>query len=307
MDDPRDRHDGSGCAGAGRPGWRRVLTRLLRDLGGNLGHDAQLVSPAARSESEPLAPASIGPVAVERAPTVLSIAGIEKSFGKRKVLDDVALEVRAGEIVGLLGPNGAGKTLCFYAIAGLMSVDAGRIEIGGQDVTALPMDRRAKLGLGYLPQEGSIFRGMTAAENIAAVLELHIADRDVAAARLDELLAEFNIAHIRDVPAQRLSGGERRRCEIARAMAAAPSVILLDEPFAGIDPMSIADVKAMVRKLKREGVAILLTDHNVHEMLELVERAYIIDQGRMLFEGGPEAVLDNPEVRHRYLGEGFRM
>ena len=238
---------------------------------------------------------------------MLRMQGVVAGYGGGDVLQGVDISVPPGSVACIVGPNGAGKTLCFYAIAGLMSVDAGRIEIGGQDVTALPMDRRAKLGLGYLPQEGSIFRGMTAAENIAAVLELHIADRDVAAARLDELLAEFNIAHIRDVPAQRLSGGERRRCEIARAMAAAPSVILLDEPFAGIDPMSIADVKAMVRKLKREGVAILLTDHNVHEMLELVERAYIIDQGRMLFEGGPEAVLDNPEVRHRYLGEGFRM
>ncbi|OAN53635.1 LPS export ABC transporter ATP-binding protein [Sphingobium sp. TCM1] len=235
----------------------------------------------------------------------LSVLGIEKSFGARKVLHGVSLNVKPGEIVGLLGPNGAGKTICFYAIMGLTSVDAGMILLGGADVTALPMDRRAAQGLGYLPQEPSIFRGMTVAENITAVLECRAHDPVVIAARLDELLAEFGIAHVRDTPAPALSGGERRRTEIARAMAAKPAVMLLDEPFTGIDPLSIIDIKLMVRDLKEHGVGILITDHNVHEMLELIDRAYVIHEGRVLFEGAPDSMLHNPAVRRLYLGEAY--
>lgn len=235
----------------------------------------------------------------------LSIVGIEKSFGARKVLHGVSLNVKPGEIVGLLGPNGAGKTISFYAIIGLTSVDAGRILLGGADVTALPMDRRAARGLGYLPQEPSVFRGMTVAENITAVLECRTDDPAVIAARLDELLAEFSIAHVRDTPAPALSGGERRRTEIARAMAAKPAIMLLDEPFTGIDPLSIVDIKLMVRDLKQHDVGVLITDHNVHEMLEMVDRAYVIHEGRVLFEGTPDAVLHNPDVRRLYLGEDY--
>ncbi len=235
----------------------------------------------------------------------LSIVGIEKSFGSRKILHGVSLNVKPGEIVGLLGPNGAGKTICFYAIVGLTSVDAGRILLGGADVTALPMDRRAARGLGYLPQEPSVFRGMTVAENITAVLECRTDDPAVIAARLDDLLAEFSIAHVRDTPAPALSGGERRRTEIARAMAAQPAIMLLDEPFTGIDPLSIVDIKLMVRDLKQHRVGVLITDHNVHEMLELVDRAYVIHEGRVLFEGAPDAVLHNPDVRRLYLGEDY--
>lgn len=235
----------------------------------------------------------------------LTVIGIEKSYGKRKVIQGISLTVRPGEIVGLLGPNGAGKTVCFYAIVGLTPVDAGNILVNAEDVTDMPMDRRARRGLGYLPQEASIFRGMTVAQNIMAVLD-RTGDEDQAVEkRLEELLAEFNIAHVRDTHAAALSGGERRRCEIARAMAARPAIMLLDEPFAGIDPLSIVDIKLMVQELKHRDVGILITDHNVHEMLELIDRAYIIHEGKVLFEGNPQAVLHDPEVRRLYLGENF--
>ncbi|PNQ03489.1 LPS export ABC transporter ATP-binding protein [Sphingobium sp. SA916] len=235
----------------------------------------------------------------------LSVRDIEKSFGKRKVLDGVSLDVAAGEVVGLLGPNGAGKTICFYGIMGLIRLDGGRILLGGEDVTSLSMSERGRRGLGYLPQEASIFRGMTVEENIRSVLELRLDDCHAIATRVDALLVEFNIAHIRNTPATALSGGERRRCEIARAMAANPKVILLDEPFAGIDPMSIADIKLMVRELRSREVGVLVTDHNVHEMLELVDRAYVIHAGKLLFAGEPQAVLHDPDVRKFYLGENF--
>ncbi|MDF0543948.1 LPS export ABC transporter ATP-binding protein [Sphingobium sp. H39-3-25] len=235
----------------------------------------------------------------------LSVRQIGKSFGSRKVLDSVSLDVGSGEVVGLLGPNGAGKTICFYGIMGIIPLDGGRILLGGEDVTSLTMDGRGRRGLGYLPQEASIFRGMSVEENIRAVLELRVRDPDIIRRRLDALLAEFNITHLRALSALALSGGERRRCEIARAMGAEPKVILLDEPFAGIDPMSIADIKAMVRDLKARGVAILITDHNVHEMLELVDRAYVIHAGKLLFAGAPQAVLHDPDVRRLYLGEDY--
>lgn len=235
----------------------------------------------------------------------LTVVGIEKSYGKRKVIQGISLTVDRGEIVGLLGPNGAGKTVCFYAIIGLAPIDAGSILVNGEDVTVMPMDRRARRGLGYLPQEASIFQGMTVAQNIMAVLEGTSDNGRAARQRLEELLAEFNIAHVRDTHALALSGGERRRCEIARAMAARPSIMLLDEPFAGIDPLSIVDIKLMVRDLKHRDVGVLITDHNVHEMFELIDRAYIIHEGKVLFEGGPQAALQDPEVRRLYLGESF--
>lgn len=223
------------------------------------------------------------------------------------MLRDISLCVAQGEIVGLLGPNGAGKTICFYAIIGMIAVDAGHILLGSHDATGLPMSARALLGLGYLPQEASIFTGMTVSENIRAVLELVEDDNSVIANSLDELLRDFRIEHVRDTPARALSGGERRRCEIARAVAAKPKILLLDEPFAGVDPLSVIDIKTMVRDLKRRDIGVLITDHNVREMVELVDRAYVIYDGRMLFEGTPEALLVDPQVRHLYLGEDFAM
>ena len=208
-------------------------------------------------------------------------------------------------MVGLLGPNGAGKTICFYAIIGIVAVDHGRIMLGTSDVTDLPTPDRALLGLGYLPQEASIFRGMTVAQNILAVIEMFEDDPAKRSFTLETLLHEFRIDHVRDTAAIALSGGERRRCEIARAVAAKPSILLLDEPFAGIDPLSIIDIKSMVEDLKRRGIGVLITDHNVHEMIELVDRAYVIYEGRMLFQGSPAALIADPQVRHLYLGDDF--
>lgn len=266
-----------------------------------------LVSPQESDEGEDISRGRSRDVVASGSATlyVLRVQAIEKSFGARKVLDGVSLDVAPGEIVGLLGANGAGKTICFYGIMGLTWLDSGRIVLAGEDVTSRPMDERGKRGLGYLPQEASIFGGMTVEENIRAVLEIQLSDRTAIDARLDQLLNEFNILRLRATAASALSGGERRRCEIARAMAAEPRVILLDEPFAGIDPMSIADIKMMVRDLKQHGVGVLITDHNVHEMLELVDRAYVIHAGRVLFSGPPQAVLHNPDVRRLYLGEDF--
>ena len=235
----------------------------------------------------------------------LSVISLAKAYGKRQVLQDVSLDVAHGEVVGLLGPNGAGKTVCFYSIIGLTKVDSGRILLNGGDITLLPMDQRGRRGLGYLPQETSIFRGMTVAQNILAVLERFEREPEIRERRLDTLLAEFNIGHVRDTPARALSGGERRRCEIARAMAANPSIMLLDEPFPGIDPLSIIDLKKMVGALKKDDVGILITDHNVHEMIELVDRTYIICDGRVIFQGTPKAMLGDDNVRRLYLGENF--
>jgi lipopolysaccharide export system ATP-binding protein len=237
----------------------------------------------------------------------LAVVSIGKRYDKRVVLRDVSLGVRRGEVVGLLGPNGAGKTTCFYSIMGLIMPDQGRIMLDGVDITGLPMYRRAALGLGYLPQEASIFRGMSVEDNIRAVLEVAEPDAAARAERLEQLLAEFSIARLRAAPAMSLSGGERRRCEIARALAANPSIMLLDEPFAGIDPISIADIRTLVCHLKDRGIGVLITDHNVRETLEIVDRACIIYDGRVLFEGTPEALVADPTVRQVYLGEGFSL
>ena len=237
----------------------------------------------------------------------LDVRSIAKSYDRRSVLNDVSLQVHRGEVVGLLGPNGAGKTTCFYSVMGLVKPDAGRIFLDGQDITELPMYRRAVLGLGYLPQETSIFRGLSVEENIVAVLEVAEPDRSARAERLEQLLAEFGLIDLRDSPAMALSGGERRRCEIARALAADPSIMLLDEPFAGIDPISIADIRELVRELKKRDIGVLITDHNVRETLDIVDRACIIYGGQVLFAGSPEALVADENVRRLYLGEGFTL
>jgi lipopolysaccharide export system ATP-binding protein len=237
----------------------------------------------------------------------LEVRSIAKSYDRRAVLHDVSLTVHRGEVVGLLGPNGAGKTTCFYSVMGLVKPDTGRIFLDQRDITELPMYRRAVLGLGYLPQETSIFRGLTVAQNIMAVLEVSEPDKNVRAERLERLLSEFGIAALRDSPALALSGGERRRCEIARALAAEPSIMLLDEPFAGIDPISISDIRELVRELKSRGIGVLITDHNVRETLDIVDRACIIYDGQVLFAGTPEALVADQEVRRLYLGESFAL
>lgn len=248
---------------------------------------------------------ALPPRELHKAVPDLSVVGIGKSYGGHTVLQDVSIAVSRGEIVGLMGPNGAGKTICFYAIVGIIAVDEGRILLGATDVTNLTESARAVLGLGYLPQENSIFRGMTVAENIAAILEFHEGDPAKRAEKLDALLHEFRIDRIRDTSAIALSGGERRRCEIARAVAADPSILLLDEPFAGVDPLSVVDIRNMIIDLKKRGIGVLITDHNVDAMVELVDRAYVIYNGRLLFQGSPRDLLTNPQVRHLYLGDSF--
>ena len=238
---------------------------------------------------------------------ILETRGLTKEFKGFIAVNDVNLKVLRGTIHALIGPNGAGKTTCFYSIMGLVKPDSGRILLDGQDITGLPMYRRAILGLGYLPQETSIFRGMTVAQNIMAVLEVAEPDRAVRKERLEQLLAEFNIERLRDSPAMALSGGERRRCEIARALAAAPSIMLLDEPFAGIDPISIGDIRDLICELKNRGIGVLITDHNVRETLDIVDRACIIYDGQVLFAGSPEALVADPNVRRLYLGESFAL
>jgi lipopolysaccharide export system ATP-binding protein len=237
----------------------------------------------------------------------LEVRSIAKSYDRRAVLHDVSLDVHRGEVVGLLGPNGAGKTTCFYSVMGLVKPDSGRILLDEQDITELPMYRRAILGLGYLPQETSIFRGLSVEENILAVLEVAEPDGETRRARLEQLLGEFGLTALRDSPAMALSGGERRRCEIARALAADPSIMLLDEPFAGIDPISIADIRELVRELKSRDIGVLITDHNVRETLDIVDRACIIYDGQVLFAGTPEALVADQEVRRLYLGESFAL
>jgi lipopolysaccharide export system ATP-binding protein len=237
----------------------------------------------------------------------LEVRSIAKSYDRRAVLHDVSLDVHRGEVVGLLGPNGAGKTTCFYSVMGLVKPDSGRIFLDSQDITELPMYRRAILGLGYLPQETSIFRGMSVEENIMAVLEVAQPDRAARSARLEQLLGEFGLTALRESAAMALSGGERRRCEIARALAADPSIMLLDEPFAGIDPISIADIRELVRELKSRDIGVLITDHNVRETLDIVDRACIIYDGQVLFAGTPEALVADQEVRRLYLGESFAL
>jgi lipopolysaccharide export system ATP-binding protein len=237
----------------------------------------------------------------------LEVRSIAKAYDRRAVLHDVSLDVHRGEVVGLLGPNGAGKTTCFYSVMGLVKPDSGRIFLDGQDITDLPMYRRAILGLGYLPQETSIFRGLTVEQNIMAVLEVSEPQREARRERLERLLGEFGLTALRESPAMALSGGERRRCEIARALAADPSIMLLDEPFAGIDPISIADIRELVRELKERDIGVLITDHNVRETLDIVDRACIIYDGQVLFAGTPEALVADQEVRRLYLGESFAL
>ena len=237
----------------------------------------------------------------------LVVDTVAKSFKKRLVVRGISLTLERGEVVGLLGPNGAGKTTVFYMITGLIPPDEGRIELDGEDITRLPMYRRARLGIGYLPQEASIFRGLTVEQNIRAVLELVEPDREKRTERLEALLEEFKITKLRNSPSIALSGGERRRVEIARALASRPSFMLLDEPFAGIDPIAIGDIRDLVRHLTDRGIGVLITDHNVRETLGLVNRAYIIHDGQLLAEGMPEDIISNEDVRRVYLGEEFSL
>ena len=239
--------------------------------------------------------------------TGLAAVNIGKSFKKRPVLRGVSLSLQRGEAVGLLGPNGAGKTTSFYIITGLLSPDSGWVTLDGQDITDMPMYRRARLGVGYLPQEASIFRGLTVEQNIRAVLEVIENDRAVREAQVDELMAEFSITHLRRTPALALSGGERRRVEIARALASQPNFILLDEPLAGIEPIAVGDIRDLVSHLKDRGIGVLITDHNVRETLDIVDRAYIIHEGRVLMEGAPQEIVSHEDVRRVYLGERFSL
>ena len=265
---------------------------------------------AARPTALPAAPAPVPaiPPSVEADPSGTLVArGLTKAYRGRSVVAGVDLALRRGEAVGLLGPNGAGKTTCFYMITGLVPVDHGTIQINGHDVTRLPMYQRARLGVGYLPQEASIFRGLSVEDNVRAVLEIAEPDRKRRAARLDELLDEFHITHLRKQPSIALSGGERRRLEIARALASGPTFMLLDEPFAGVDPIAVADIRNLVRHLTERGIGVLITDHNVRETLGLIDRAYIIAQGQVLTHGTASEVVANPDVRRLYLGADFRL
>jgi len=232
---------------------------------------------------------------------------LTKTYKSRRVVNGVSIGVRRGEAVGLLGPNGAGKTTCFYMITGLVPVDEGTISIDGNDVTKMPMYRRARLGVGYLPQEASIFRGLSVEANIRAVLEVVQSNRALREQKLDELLEEFHISHLRKAPSIALSGGERRRLEIARALASDPTFMLLDEPFAGVDPIAIKDIQALVRHLTTRGIGVLITDHNVRETLGLIDRAYIIHEGKVLTHGRPKDIVADSDVRRLYLGEEFRL
>jgi lipopolysaccharide export system ATP-binding protein len=247
----------------------------------------------------------VNPASPEAPGEGLFARSIGKSFRGRAVVSNVTLRLARGEVVGLLGPNGAGKTTCFYMITGLIAVDSGAIFLDGEDVTPQPMYARARMGLGYLPQEASIFRGMSVAENVMAVVELRERNEARARAAVDGLLEELRIDHLRDAPAVSLSGGERRRVEIARALASDPDYMLLDEPFAGIDPLAIADIREVISYLKGRGIGILITDHNVRETLDIIDRASIIHAGQVLFEGAPDEILADPEVRRVYLGERF--
>ena len=235
----------------------------------------------------------------------LFVDAIGKSFGDRAVVKSVSLSLKRGEVAGLLGPNGAGKTTCFYMITGLVAADYGSIYLDGEDITGQPMFQRARMGVGYLPQEASIFRGMTVEQNVMAVVEMRQKSQRKAREQVTQILEELRITHIRKSPAVALSGGERRRVEIARALASEPSFMLLDEPFAGIDPLAISDIREVVSYLKNRGIGILITDHNVRETLQMVDRASIIHAGEVLFEGAPQEIIDNPEVRRVYLGDSF--
>jgi lipopolysaccharide export system ATP-binding protein len=261
------------------------------------------------SKAQAQAPKSNGAAAPRfiKRPGYLAVHSVEKSFGTRQVVRGVSIYVRRGEAVGLLGPNGAGKTTVFYMITGLIKADRGAIELDGHDVTKLPMYQRARLGIGYLPQEASIFRGLTVEQNIRAVLEVVEPNKKKREKELDSLLEEFNITRLRKSPSIALSGGERRRVEIARALATRPNYMLLDEPFAGIDPIAVGDIQDLVRHLTNRGIGVLITDHNVRETLGLTDRAYIVYAGEILTEGSPEEIVNDPDVRRLYLGEEFRL
>ena len=267
---------------------------------------AQEANERARENPRPRETSGVAPARTPRA-GYLAIHGVEKSFGTRKVVRGVSIYVRRGEAVGILGPNGAGKTTVFYMITGLIKPDLGRVELDGHDVTSMPMYQRARLGIGYLPQEASIFRGLTVENNIRAVLEVTEPDKKKRERELDALLEEFNITRLRKSPSIALSGGERRRVEIARALASRPSYMLLDEPFAGIDPIAVGDIQELVRHLTNRGIGVLITDHNVRETLGLTDRAYIVYAGEVLTEGNPDEIVNDPDVRRLYLGEEFRL
>ncbi|WP_299045008.1 LPS export ABC transporter ATP-binding protein [uncultured Tateyamaria sp.] len=237
----------------------------------------------------------------------LKISHLRKSYRKKLVIRDFSMELNRGEVVALLGPNGSGKTTTFYAVAGLVTPEGGTVTLDGTDVTSLPMYRRAQMGIGYLPQEMSIFRGLSVQDNILAILDITEPDRHKRRERLEELLSEFSIEHMRRAPALALSGGERRRVEIARSLAANPNYLLLDEPFAGVDPISVGDIRHLVADLKKRGIGVLITDHNVRETLEIVDRAYILHDGQVLMSGTPQDVVQNENVRRVYLGENFRI
>ena len=296
-DDPTYTGAGRGAAGARLTGWGVDETDAQDDLGLFAPSEppASIAAPARREEQDQ-APGGM-----------LAVYSLGKSYSGRAVVQDVSISVRRGEAVGLLGPNGAGKTTVFYMITGLVRPDKGVIELDGHNVTRLPMYQRARLGIGYLPQEASIFRGLNVEDNIRAVLEVTEHDRKTREATLDSLLEEFDIARLRKAPSISLSGGERRRCEIARALAGKPSFMLLDEPFAGIDPIAVGDIQDLVRHLKGRGIGVLITDHNVRETLGLIDRAYIIHSGHVLTEGGADDIIAHPDVRRFYLGEDFRM
>ncbi|WP_061023525.1 LPS export ABC transporter ATP-binding protein [Bradyrhizobium sp. CCH5-F6] len=317
----------------GRPGFaRQDITSLGDSVGGLVASPVRDAPPTARDQpmrapdqfqgdypAEPSRPQAVHPVrAASRSngtggpqllkrPGFLAVHGVKKSFGSRQVVRGVSIYVRRGEAVGLLGPNGAGKTTVFYMITGLIKADDGAIELDGHDVTKLPMYQRARLGIGYLPQEASIFRGLTVEQNIRAVLEVVEPSRKKREQQLDSLLDEFNITRLRKSPSIALSGGERRRVEIARALATRPNYMLLDEPFAGIDPIAVGDIQDLVRHLTNRGIGVLITDHNVRETLGLTDRAYIVYAGEILTEGTPDEIVADPDVRRLYLGEEFRL
>ena len=287
-----------------------MLTRLRHSL--RNGTDGQLRA-AGRESSAARAPRAGGSAGddgyqeAEVASGYLAAHGLQKSFARRQVVKGASLFVRRGEAVGLLGPNGAGKTTIFYMVTGLIKADAGRVERDGSDITPLPMYQRARLGIGYLPQEASIFRGLNVQDNILAVLEAVEPNRRRRQEELDALLEEFGITRLRNTPTIALSGGERRRVEIARALATRPAYMLLDEPFAGIDPIAVGDIQQLVRHLTQRGIGVLITDHNVRETLGLTDRTYIIYSGEVLMEGTPDEIVSNPDVRRLYLGEEFRL
>jgi lipopolysaccharide export system ATP-binding protein len=284
----------------------RGFWRRLTGWGVERAAPSQPPAAAAPARAEVAAPAAPAHVTGDEA-GILAVYNLGKSYGGRAVVKDVSIGVRRGEAVGLLGPNGAGKTTVFYLSTGLVKPEKGVIELDGYDVTALPMYQRARLGIGYLPQEASIFRGLNVEDNIRAVLEVTEPNRAAREETLNSLLEEFDIARLRKSPSIALSGGERRRCEIARALAGKPSFMLLDEPFAGIDPIAVGDIQDLVRHLKGRGIGVLITDHNVRETLGLIDRAYIIHSGHVLTEGGPDDIVAHPDVRRFYLGEDFKM